>query len=93
MQRLEVTTGNWKTRVLDVHITGHVILLKSIGKDQDELRSEFRQVPGDLDLQHAEVLLSGPQFAHQTGQVGITKSGLSAETKQEKKIAVSMALK
>ncbi|AXC15203.1 hypothetical protein ACPOL_5959 [Acidisarcina polymorpha] len=62
MERLEVTTGNWKTRVLNVHISGHVILLKNIGKDQDEVRSDFRQVPSNLDLQGAEVMLNQVQI-------------------------------
>jgi hypothetical protein len=57
MERVEVASGSWKTRVLDVHITGHVILLKSVGKDQDEVRSQFRQVPSDLSLEKAEALL------------------------------------
>lgn len=58
MERVEVAGGSWKTRVLDVHITGHVILLKSIGKDQEEMRSQFRQVPSDLSLEQAEAMLN-----------------------------------
>ena len=57
MERVEVVPGNWKTRVLDVHITGHVVLLKSIGKDQTELRTDFRQVPANLTLEGAEAML------------------------------------
>jgi hypothetical protein len=58
MERVEVAPGNWKTTALDVHITGHVILLKSIGKDQTERRSEFRQVPADLTLRQAGAMLA-----------------------------------
>jgi hypothetical protein len=57
MERVEVASNNWKTRVLAVHIAGHVILLKSIGKDQDEVRSQFRQVPSGLSLRQAEAML------------------------------------
>jgi len=57
MERVEVANHSWKTRVLAVHIAGHVILLKSIGKDQDEVRSQFRQVPSDLSLEQAEAML------------------------------------
>jgi hypothetical protein len=58
MQRVEVTAGNWKTRELDVHISGHVILLKSIGKEQDEVRTDFHQVPSSLSLPQAEAVLN-----------------------------------
>jgi hypothetical protein len=58
MERVEVAPGSWKTRVLDVHITGHVILLKSIGKDQEEVRSQFRPVPSNLSLEQAETMLN-----------------------------------
>jgi hypothetical protein len=57
LERVEVANRNWKTSVLAVHITGHVVLLKSIGKDQDEVRSQFRQVPSDLSLEQAEAML------------------------------------
>jgi hypothetical protein len=58
MERVKVAGGGWKTSVLDVHITGHVILLKSIGKDQEEVRSQFRQVPSDISLEQAETMLN-----------------------------------
>jgi hypothetical protein len=58
VERVEVVPGNWKTRVLDVHISGHVVLLKSIGKDQTELRSDFQQVPRNLTLEQAEAMLA-----------------------------------
>jgi hypothetical protein len=61
MERVEAAPGCWKTRVLDVHITGHVILLKSIAKDQEEIRSHFHQVRSGLNLEEAEALLIGPQ--------------------------------
>jgi hypothetical protein len=60
MERVEATPGNWKTHVLEVHITGYVILLKSISKDQEEVRSEFRQVPADLTIEQAELMLKKP---------------------------------
>jgi hypothetical protein len=57
MERHEVAPGIWKTRVVEVHISGHVILLKCIGKDQREVRSDFRPVPADLNVASAEALL------------------------------------
>ena len=60
MQRVEVAPEHWKTRRLDVHIKGHVILLKCVSKDQQETRSDFRQVPPDLSLRQAEAVLDAP---------------------------------
>jgi hypothetical protein len=78
VERVEVVPGDWKTRVLDVHITGHVILLKSIGKDQTELRSDFRQVPGNLTLKQAEAMLAqsvSPSEAHNARADGGVQHG------------------
>lgn len=58
MQRVEVSPGNWKTSVLDVHITGYIILLKNISKEQRERRTNFTQVPPNLTLEQAEAVLS-----------------------------------
>jgi hypothetical protein len=89
MQRVEVVPGNWKTRVLDVHITGHVILLKSIGEDQTELRSEFREVPANVTLQQAEVML-----AQSAAQNGMRTAGNAVEAKGKvRSVPVAMALK
>jgi hypothetical protein len=57
MERREVSPGVWKTLVLDVHISGHVIMLKCVGKDQREVRSDFRPVSADLNVVSAEALL------------------------------------
>ena len=57
MERREVSLGIWKTQLLDVHISGHVIMLKCVGKDQREVRSDFRPVPADLNVASAEALL------------------------------------
>jgi len=93
MQRVEVATGNWKTRELDVHITGHVILLKSIGKEQDELRSEFHQVPSDLNLQQAEAALNEFMVRSDVRGTHVASPEVGAENVPGRKQTVSLELK
>jgi hypothetical protein len=42
-----------------VHIDGKVLLFKSIGEQDDEVKSEFRRVPGETSLEQAAVMLKG----------------------------------
>ena len=93
MERVEVVRGNWKTRVLDVHITGHVVLLKSIGKDQTELRTDFRQVPANLTLEGAEAMLekSVPPTAPRSARL---EGGPASDSRNgARKVPVTMALR
>ncbi len=66
VERREGSPGNWKTHVLDVHIAGHVILLKSIGKDQREVRTDFRPVPAGLSVAQAAALLESTVARNQS---------------------------
>ncbi|MFZ0859590.1 MAG: hypothetical protein WAN18_02830 [Candidatus Sulfotelmatobacter sp.] len=45
----EVAAGHWELTLVDVHITGKALFFKTIGEQQHEERSAFRQVPGNLD--------------------------------------------
>ena len=78
MARTEASPGNWKTRVLNVHITGHVVLLKSIGKDQQESRSNFHQVPATLTLRQAENLLDQAVRSNEAESAFLEPTGLRA---------------
>ncbi len=93
MERVEVVPGNWKTRVLDVHITGHVILLKSIGKDQTERRSDFRQVPANLTLEAAEAMLEESVPPTATRSARLDGGPASDSRNGARKVPVAMALK
>jgi hypothetical protein len=76
IQREPVSQTHWKTDLVNIHVTGKLILFKSITKDQRELRSGFKPVPTGITLQQAKGLLdqivqvagaSGP--GPQAGQV------------------------
>jgi hypothetical protein len=58
IERQHVVENRWKTSVLDVHISGRVVLFKSISKDQREVRSEFQPVSSDLGVAGAVALLN-----------------------------------
>jgi hypothetical protein len=92
MERVEATPGNWKTRVLNVHITGHVILLKNIGKDQEELRSDFHQVPGNLTLEEAEAVLERSAWPNESRTARLEAPKLPVAQKDPRKVPVGLAL-
>jgi hypothetical protein len=57
IEREQVSNARWKTSLLDVHLSGRIVFLKSINRDQHEQRSNFQPVPSDLDMQGAVAIL------------------------------------
>jgi hypothetical protein len=57
IHRQQVSATRWKTDLVDVHVSGRVILFKSVNKDHHEVRSEFQSVPTDISLSDAKRLL------------------------------------
>jgi hypothetical protein len=58
IEREQVAENRWKTSVLNVHISGRVVLFKAISKDQREVRSNFQPVSSDLGVPGAVALLN-----------------------------------
>ena len=58
VERREVAPGIWQITESHVHMQGHALLFKSIGEQEDEVKSEFRRSPVDT-LEDAAVLLKG----------------------------------
>ena len=58
IEREQVAENRWKTSLLDVHISGCVVLFKTISKDQREARSNFQPVSSDLSVPGAVTLLN-----------------------------------
>jgi hypothetical protein len=56
--RQQVTENRWKTSILDVHISGRIVLFKAISKDQREVRTDFQPVSSDLTVPGAVALLN-----------------------------------
>jgi hypothetical protein len=57
VHREQVSPARWKTNLVDVHVSGRVILFKSVNKDHHEVRSDFQPVPTDISLNDAKRLL------------------------------------
>lgn len=59
--RVPVGPAQWKTNLINVRISGRLILFKTLSKQQYETRSVFRAVSADLNLaQASELLRSAP---------------------------------
>jgi len=58
--RVEVGSTQWKTRLIDIQMSGRLVFFKTVSKQQHETRSDFRQVPSDLSLSDANALLLSP---------------------------------
>jgi hypothetical protein len=58
--RVQVGPSQWKTALLNIQLSGRLIFFKTINKQQYEVRSNFRAVPGDLSLSDANGLLVSP---------------------------------
>jgi hypothetical protein len=53
VERREVAPGLWQITETHVHIEGKALFFKSIGQQQDEVQTEFTQVPGGTTLEKA----------------------------------------
>jgi hypothetical protein len=56
VERREVAPGLWQIVETHVHIEGKALFFKSIGEQQDEVQSEFTQVPDGTTLEQAATM-------------------------------------
>jgi hypothetical protein len=59
VERRELAPTVWQITESHVHILGHALLFKNIGEQDDEVKSDFRRVPGETTLEQAAVMLKG----------------------------------
>ena len=57
VHRQQVSASRWKTDLVDVHVSGRIIFLKSVSKDHYEARSAFQAVPTDISMNEAKRIL------------------------------------
>ncbi len=69
--RVEVGASQWKTALIDIQLSGRLVLFKTISKQEYETRSDFRAVPDDLSLSQANELtasriapIAAPEIRH-----------------------------
>ena len=58
IHRREVSPEHWKTDLVDVHVQGKILMLKTVSKDQRETRLDFRPVPRGTTLAEAREILN-----------------------------------
>lgn len=58
MQRVPVSTTEWKTQQLEVHLTGRAFVLKAIARETSELRRGFVAVPAGMTLSQGMGILN-----------------------------------
>lgn len=57
MERIQVSPTEWKTAMLEVHISGHAVVFKNIAHETSEVRGGFKAVPADLTVAQSVHLL------------------------------------
>jgi hypothetical protein len=57
IHRHEVSATHWKADLVETHVQGKVLLVKSLSKDQREARSDFHPVPSGTTLAEAKQML------------------------------------
>ena len=63
IHRRQVSATHWKTDLVEVHIEGKVLMLKTVSKEEREARSDFRPVPRGTTLAEARQMLSEQEGA------------------------------
>lgn len=64
IHRQQVSAEHWKTDLVDVHAQGKLLLLKTISKDQREVRSDFHPVPAGTTPEQARAILDDAAEPH-----------------------------
>ena len=54
VERRQTGAGVWQITETHVHIDGHALLFKSIAEQEDDMKSKFTQLPGEISLERAE---------------------------------------
>jgi|UPI00047D16E7 hypothetical protein len=65
VERRETGGGIWQITETHVHINGHVLLFKTISEQEDDVKTDFKQLPGSITMQQAKNELLQ---AHEGGQ-------------------------
>lgn len=56
VERREVKPGMWQITETHVHMDGKALFFKTIGQQQDEIQTEFEEVPGNTTLEQAAAM-------------------------------------
>lgn len=68
VQLIEVAPSVWKVSRLKVNMRGKVLFFKTVGDEEDEMRSGFRQVPDGITFTQAEQMLARKAADNHSGE-------------------------
>ena len=66
VERREIGKDEWQITETHVHILGHALIFKSISEQEDDVKSRFERLPGNITLSQAEekLLAQGETVAY-----------------------------
>lgn len=59
VERRQTAPGIWQITETHVHIQGHALIFKTISEQEDEVKTEFKELPGNTTMRQAERELMG----------------------------------
>lgn len=65
--RSEVAPGIWEITQTHVHISGHMLIFKSINEQEDEITSDYKPTPPSMTLSEAVEKLKSGEIAKELG--------------------------
>jgi hypothetical protein len=54
VERRQIGGSEWQITETHVHIQGHVLIFKSISEQEDDEKTRFKQLSGDISMQQAK---------------------------------------
>lgn len=54
VERRETGSGIWQITETHVHIQGHALIFKTISEQEDDVKSDFKELPANITLQEAK---------------------------------------
>jgi len=63
LQRTQVSSTDWKTERLEIHMNGRALFLKTISRETSEVRRGFAPVPAGLSLEQGMKMLAPAETA------------------------------
>jgi hypothetical protein len=63
LERTQVSSTDWKTKRLEIHMAGRAMLFKTIARETSEVRSGFTAVPAAMTLKQGVDMLSSQDVA------------------------------
>jgi hypothetical protein len=74
LERVQVSATDWKTKRLEIHMSGRAMLFKTIARETSEVRSNFAPVPAAMSLQQGVGMLRAQNEVVFPAPVGVSAS-------------------